>query len=149
VNQNIEISASSQKMPNSFVPGRNGLFTMMAAPFACYVNAKFLYLGVMEIEGVNSGYPDCSRAYVDRVEEVIRLDYPEHRLSIRTPLIRHTKAESLSVAKSLGVLDFLLEATVSCYRGVLHPGCKECPACVLRNQGIEQFLNSDDAQRAR
>lgn len=141
VNTALPIS-HEEKVPNSFVPGRNGLFLMLAAPYAKKINATTMYIGVMELEGANSGYPDCSRQYIDLVQSVIRADLQDAHFTIETPLVRMTKAETLKIAHSLGKLDFLLEHTISCYEGLPGLGCQKCPSCILRNKGIQEF-NSD------
>jgi 7-cyano-7-deazaguanine synthase len=126
-------------LPNSFVPGRNGLFLMMAAPLAGALGVHILYAGVMEREGSFSGYPDCYRSYIDAVEQVIRLDLRDPTFAVETPLISLTKAETLEVAASFGALEYLLEHTVSCYNGIRGRGCGSCPACILRRAGEEEF----------
>jgi len=55
------------------------------------------------------------------------------------------KAETFEMANEMGVLNDLIENTLSCYNGVetLHPwgrGCDNCPACRLRKNGYENFL---------
>jgi 7-cyano-7-deazaguanine synthase len=125
--------------PNSFVLGRNGLFLMMAAPMARNVGAHTLFIGVMEREGAQSGYPDCNRLYIDSVQTVMRLDLQDPSFSIKTPLIHMSKAETMELADSLGALEFLLQHTVSCYNGVPLLGCQECPSCRLRNEGVIEF----------
>lgn len=127
-------------IPNSFVPARNGLFLLMAAPYAKAADAKTIYVGVMEQEGANSGYPDCSRQYIDLVQAVIRADLQDSAFRIETPLVHMSKAQTLEVAHSLGELEFLLEHTISCYEGISKEGCKICPACLLRNKGISDFF---------
>jgi 7-cyano-7-deazaguanine synthase len=127
-------------IPNSFVPARNGLFLLMASPLAKQVGAQCLYIGVMELEGANSGYPDCSRAYIDAVQTVIRLDLQDPQFLIETPLIRMTKRDTIQLAHDLKILDLLLEHTVTCYEGLRGDGCKLCPACKLRNEGVREFF---------
>jgi 7-cyano-7-deazaguanine synthase len=129
----------SDSLPNSFVPGRNGLFLMMAAPLARSLGAHHMYIGVMEQEGAFSGYPDCHRAYIDAVEGVVRLDLQDPMFSIQTPLVSCTKAQTLEIASSFGVLDYLLEHTVTCYNGLRGRGCGTCPACTLRQAGEEEY----------
>ena len=127
-------------LPNSFVPGRNGLFLMAAAPFARSLGAHRIYIGVMELEGEFSGYPDCRRSYIDAVEAVIRLDLQDPEFSVETPLICLTKAQTLEAAASFGSLDYLLEHTVSCYNDLSGRGCGSCPACTLRRAGEDKFF---------
>ena len=45
----------------------------------------------------------------------------------------------MDISYELGILSYLLEETISCYEGLRHPGCEKCPACNLRNQGIQEF----------
>ena len=127
-------------LPNSFVPGRNGFFIVAAAPLAGSLGAHCMYLGVMEREGAFSGYPDCHRKYIDAVEAVVRLDLQDPSFSIQTPLVSLSKAETLKIASSLGVLEYLLEHTVTCYNGLPGRGCGLCPACLLRRAGEDQFF---------
>jgi 7-cyano-7-deazaguanine synthase len=54
-----------------------------------------------------------------------------------------TKRDTLELAQSLGVLQFLLVETISCYEGIPLQGCLTCPACQLRNKGIRQFINAN------
>jgi len=130
---------SAERCPNSCVVGRNGLFLMMAAPMARSVGAHNLVIGVMEREGAHSGYPDCSRLYIDSVQTVIRFDLSDPFFSIQTPLIHMSKAETMECADRLGVLEFLLQHTVTCYNGIPLSGCQKCPSCTLRNEGIVDF----------
>ncbi len=129
-------------LPNSFVPARNGLFLLMSAPLARQMGAQYLYIGVMELEGANSGYPDCSRAYINAVQTVVRLDNKNPSLFIETPLIDMTKKETMILAHNLGILDVLLEHSVTCYEGLKGEGCTNCPACTLRNNGLREFYTS-------
>ncbi len=137
-----DLPISSGHCPNSFVVGRNGLLLMMTSPLASRVGVRTLVIGVMEREGAHSGYPDCSRAYIDSVQTVLRLDLRDPLFSIQTPLIAMSKAETMELAHSLGVLDYLLEHTVTCYNGISGAGCQKCPSCILRNQGIAEFYQN-------
>jgi 7-cyano-7-deazaguanine synthase len=128
--------------PNTLVVGRNGLMARLAGIHAHALGAQSIYLGVMELEGANSGYRDCSRAYMDLIQAALRLDFADDGFEIRTPLVSMTKAETMELGHSLGVLPFLLEETVTCYEGQSHEGCGQCPACKLRNDGLRQFLRT-------
>ena len=125
--------------PNTLVVGRNGLMLRLAAIHAASLGARVVYTGVIEVESANSGYRDCSRAYMDLMQNILRCDLDDQQFEIRTPLVKMTKLETMELGYQLGVLPFLLEHTVSCYEGVSQLGCGHCPACVLRNEGIKQF----------
>jgi 7-cyano-7-deazaguanine synthase len=126
--------------PNSLVVGRNGLMARIAAIHAQYLGAHYIYLGVIEVESANSGYRDCSRSYMDKLQEILRIDLNDPQFEIRTPVVFMTKKETLELGQRLGVLEFLLENTVTCYNGIGKSGCRQCPSCRLRNEGILEFL---------
>ena len=126
--------------PNTLVVGRNGLMVRLAAILAGQIGAASVYVGVIGVDGANSGYRDCSREYMDLVQAALRLDLADDSFEIRTPLVEMTKKETMELGYELGCLEFLLETTVTCYRGVPLAGCGECPACNLRNAGIRDFI---------
>lgn len=135
VNVGLDI-CHDKKTPNSFVPGRNGLFLLMTAPLVASIGAETVYMGVMEVEG---HYPDCSRHYVDLVQKVMQIDLQRPSFTIRTPLVGMTKFQTLELASSLGILELLLDKSISCYEGLPRFGCRRCPACNLRNAAVERF----------
>ncbi len=126
--------------PNTLVTGRNGLMMRLGAILAEQIGARILYVGVIGVEAANSGYRDCTRRYVDLMQDILRLDLGDAAFEIRTPLVHMTKAETMAFGLALGCLPFLLEATVTCYEGVPLEGCRRCPACALRNEGLAVFL---------
>lgn len=139
----IPIRYEPGKLPNTLVTGRNGIMAHLAGIYADRIGAFCIYMGVMELEGSNSGYRDCSRKYMDLQQEILRLDLDRPTFEIRTPLIRLTKKETMELAFDLGILTYLLQETVTCYEGVRLQGCRNCPACKLRNQGIAEFLQNN------
>ncbi len=142
MNKNVEIKHSADQAPNTLVMGRNGLMARLGAIHAHQLKANCIYMGVMGLEGANSGYRDCSRDYFNLKEQLLRIDLGNPNFEIRTPLVHMTKKETLDLAEKLGVLEFLLENTITCYEGLRHQGCRVCPACILRNHGIEEYNNS-------
>lgn len=134
------IKHEDNKAPNTFVLGRNGLFVRLAAVLGHQYGAKQVYTGVIEVEAANSGYPDCTRRYMDLMQQVLSIDLSNPQFKIRTPLVFMTKAQTMEFGYQLGILPFLLENTITCYEGIARAGCKICPACQLRNQGIQEFL---------
>jgi 7-cyano-7-deazaguanine synthase len=126
--------------PNSLVVGRNGLMARIAAIHAHHLGAHCIYMGVIEIESANSGYRDCSRSYMDKIQEILCIDLDDPSFEIRTPVVFMSKKQTLEFGMQMGVLEYLLENTLSCYNGIEKAGCKVCPACILRNEGIMEFL---------
>jgi len=139
VNHSIPIAFQENRPPNTLVTGRNGLMVRLAAIHAESLGAHFLYTGVIEVEEANYGYRDCSRKYMDLKQEILRIDLDDPLFEIRTPLVYLNKKETLEIAYHLGVLEYLLKETITCYEGIPEAGCFVCPACILRNEGIGNF----------
>lgn len=137
----LEIEHPDGESPSTLVVGRNGLMVRLGAVLASQLGARSVYTGVIGVEAANSGYRDCTRAYMDLVEQVLRLDLGDEGFEVRTPLVEMTKLETMELGHRLGCLEFLVESTVSCYRGEMGWGCEACPACDLRNQGLRQFIS--------
>ena len=126
--------------PNTLVVGRNGLMARLGAIHANHLGAQYIYMGIIEVEGSHSGYRDCSRTYMDLKQELLRIDLNDSLFEIRTPLVKMSKKETMILGYELGILEFLLSETISCYEGIPKKGCNTCPACTLRQEGIFQFL---------
>lgn len=126
--------------PNTLVVGRNGLMARLAAIHAQSLGADHISLGVIENEEASSGYRDCSRRYMDMLQEILQIDLANPRFMIRTPLIAMNKKETLDVAHSLGLLPYLLRETITCYNAAPYRGCLSCPSCKLKNEGLDAFL---------
>jgi 7-cyano-7-deazaguanine synthase len=135
-NHSLSVTWNGEDLPPSLVVGRNGLMARLAAIHAHQLGAHCIYMGVMEVETL---YRDCSEDYIKLNEQILRLDLDDPTFEIRTPLIKLRKEQTLELAESLGVLEFLLENTITCYEGIGGTGCKECYACFLRNRGIEEY----------
>lgn len=141
-NHNLDIQMN-QKEPNTLVVGRNGLMARIAGIHAHHLNADCIFMGVIEVEEANSGYRDCSRVYMDIIQAGLRLDFANKSFEIKTPLVFMSKKQTMDLAYQMGILNELLEKTLSCYRGIEKEGCQNCPACHLRNDGIKEFLLSN------
>ncbi len=127
VNENIPLAGKT------LVTGRNGLMAWHAALVGASLGASTVGMGILAIEGQSSGYRDCSREYMDRVEEILCHDLANSSFRIWTPLVHCTKTQVLEKAQELGILEFVLEHTVSCYEG---RDCGSCLSCVQRNEAI-------------
>lgn len=139
IGKDKKIEHKKGEAPNTLVVGRNGLMARLAGIHAHSLGAHCIYLGVMELEAANSGYRDCSRAYMDIVQSALRLDFADSQFEIRTPIVSMTKKETMELGLKLGCLEFLLENTITCYEGIPKEGCGKCPACKLRNEGLKSF----------
>lgn len=129
-----------QQPANTLVVGRNGMMTHIGGLFAYQLGAQFLYLGIIEADSKISGYRDCNRPYMDFIQKILQIDFDNPNFEIRTPLVHMTKKETMYLGQKLGILEYLLEETITCYQGIPHYGCGLCLSCRLRNEGIQQFL---------
>jgi 7-cyano-7-deazaguanine synthase len=135
----IPIIFNKGQLPNTLVLGRNGLMVRLGAIHAHHLGANCVYTGVIEVELAHMGYRDCSRHYMDLIQEILRIDLADADFEIRTPVVKMTKKETLVLANELGLLDYLLRNTITCYNGIPQLGCDTCPSCYLRNKGIREF----------
>jgi len=124
-------------LENTFVPARNLLFLTIAASVAYAIGADYLYTGVCQADF--GGYPDCRQSFIDVAEKAINqalfLPEDERHLSIETPLMNFTKAESVLFAKGLPGCFDALAYSHTCYQGVCPP-CGKCHSCLLRSRGF-------------
>lgn len=131
-----QIQNDENGMPNTFVDGRNALFLLYAAIYAKSQEIRDIFIGVCETDF--SGYPDCRDVFVKSMNVTLNLAMG-YDFNIRTPLMYLTKKETWALADRLGGFDYVREHTHTCYLGVLG-GCGECPSCVLREKGLQEYL---------
>lgn len=128
----------TDSFPNTFVPGRNLFFLSIAAVYAREKGINHLVTGVSQTDF--SGYPDCRDAFVKSLNVTLNLAMDE-QFVIHTPLMWINKAQTWALADELGVLDLIRYRTLTCYNGNQGDGCGHCPACKLRQEGLEAYLN--------
>jgi 7-cyano-7-deazaguanine synthase len=142
----MNFGVGANKLPTSFVPGRNIFFLSAAAALGYRRGIADLVGGMCETD--YSGYPDCRHATIESAANTfsLALDKP---LRIHTPLMWLDKASTWSLARELGGSDFvelIIEETVTCYEGDRNHrhewgyGCARCPACGLRAKGFAEYL---------
>lgn len=139
-NTELEIE-QGEKYPNTFVDGRNHMFLSIAAVFAKQVGAEDIITGCCETDF--SGYPDCRRVFIDSLEQTLSLAM-DYKFNIITPLMYLTKKQTWALADELGYLDYIKDNTHTCYNGV-EGGCHQCPACLLREKGYEEYMAEKEA----
>lgn len=144
--ENIAIKMQENGLPNTFVPGRNLMFMLVAATLAYRRQLGVLVGGMCETDF--SGYPDCRDDSLKALQVAINLGMAS-RLNIETPLMWIDKAQSWRLAESLGgnaLIELIRHDTHTCYlgeRGQMHAwghGCGTCPACELRAKGYQEFV---------
>lgn len=123
--------------PNTFVPGRNLFFLSIAAVYARERGIFDLVTGVGQTDF--SGYPDCRDNFIKSLNVTLNLAMDE-QFRLHTPLMWLDKAQTWALADRLGVLELIRTRTLTCYNGVVGDGCGHCPACKLRREGLELYL---------
>lgn len=124
------------QIPVTYVPARNTVFLSYALAWAEVLHAEAIFIGVNALD--YSGYPDCRPEYIEAFEKMANLatkaGIEGHPIRIRTPLIRMTKAQIISLGTRLGV-DY--SRTVSCYQADEEGrACGRCDSCRLRFKGF-------------
>ncbi len=133
------------QIPVTYVPARNTIFLSFALAWAEVIDAADIYIGVSAID--YSGYPDCRPEFIEAYQVMARLATKaavegRQKLTIHTPLIDLTKAQTIERGLALGV-DYGL--THSCYDPVDGRPCGTCDSCVLRARGFAEAGVSDPA----
>ncbi len=124
-------------LPNTFVPGRNLVFLTFAAIVAQKYGIKHIVTGVSQTD--YSGYPDCREKFIKATTKTLNLAM-EADFEIHTPLMAKSKEATWQLADELGVLELIRHNTLTCYNGIMADGCGRCPACQLRNIGLQKYL---------
>ncbi|MBB3068639.1 7-cyano-7-deazaguanine synthase [Paenibacillus baekrokdamisoli] len=132
----IAIEQKEGELPSTFVDGRNLLFLSFAAVLAKQKGAKHIITGVSQSDF--SGYPDCRDVFIKSLNVTINLAM-DYEFVIDTPLMWLTKAQTWQLADDLGAYDYVKNNTLTCYEGIIADGCGECPACLLRARGVDQY----------
>ncbi len=126
-------SGGRRGLSNTFVPGRNLLFLTVAAAFAYQREVQRLVTGTCQTD--YSGYPDCRENTMQALEQALTLGLDD-TMTIHTPLMHLTKAQTVHLAQEVGALDAIAYSH-TCYEGMFPP-CQRCPACQLRQRGFAE-----------
>ena len=129
----------TNKIPNTYVPGRNTIFISVALSYAEAINADFIGLGVNALD--YSGYPDCRPDYIKKFQELANLANKRGReekpIKLWTPLIDLNKEKIIQLAFENNIP---LDKTWSCYSGDSKP-CGKCDSCRIRDAAYKKWLN--------
>jgi 7-cyano-7-deazaguanine synthase len=143
--RDVEIKVLENKLPSTFVPGRNLLFLTFAACVAYRRGLKHIVGGMCETD--YSGYPDCRDDTIKSLQVALSLGM-DSRFVVHTPLMWIDKAQTWALANELGgrpFVDLIIESTHTCYHGdrthrhAWGYGCGTCPACQLRADGFGRY----------
>lgn len=143
---NLELNIEEEKRegdpyPTTFVPGRNLFFLSIAAIYARNHGIYDIVTGVGQAD--YSGYPDCHDSFVKSLNATLNLAMDE-QFRLHTPLMWLDKMQIWALADELGVIDTIRKNTLTCYNGIMGDGCGHCPACKLRREGYQKYVNSKE-----
>ncbi len=133
----VEAEKPADRPPNTLVEGRNMLFLTYAAVYAKSKDIHHLVTGVGQAD--YSGYPDCRDEFIKSLNQTLNLSM-DYSYEIHTPLMWRDKEQVWQLADELGVFDLVRNETLTCYNGIIGDGCGNCPACKLRNNGLQLYL---------
>lgn len=124
------------EIPSTYVPARNTIFLSIALAWAEVLGAKDIFIGVSHVD--YSGYPDCRPEFIKAFQQLANLatkiGVEEGGITIHTPIIQLSKAETIQLGEKLGV-DYAM--TVSCYQlDDTGRACGKCDSCSLRKKGF-------------
>ena len=71
VPKNKNVDSIPNKIPVTYVPGRNIIFLSFAAGYAEYLDIENIYIGVNSVD--YSGYPDCREEFIKIFEKTINM----------------------------------------------------------------------------
>lgn len=142
----VDTESDDTGIPNTYVPARNMIFLSIATAWAEALGASDIFIGVSSVD--YSGYPDCRPEFIAAFESAARLGtkvgVEGEKISIHTPLINLSKAETIELGVSLGV-DY--GDTISCYQpSASGVSCGVCPSCVLRLKGFSEANLTDPTE---
>jgi 7-cyano-7-deazaguanine synthase len=128
---NRSLSAIRKGVSSAFLPGRNGVFLMLASAEAAGLGADEIWTGINSVDF--SGYPDCTPAFIDSFRKMLSFAIPKGPKLI-APLQTKSKPQIGRMAKRLGLKS---EDTWSCYRPRISKSglspCGACDACKLHD----------------
>ncbi len=131
-----ETGVIKDKIPNTYVPGRNTIFIAIGLSLAEAKKAQKLILGINAMD--YSGYPDCRPDYLDEYQKLANLANKAGRegngIQLWAPLINWSKIDIVNEAIRL---DVPIHLTWSCYNGREKP-CGVCDSCRIRNQALRK-----------
>jgi 7-cyano-7-deazaguanine synthase len=145
-----EIELSKNGLPNTFVPGRNLVFFLIASAIAYRRDLSTLVGGMCQTDF--SGYPDCREDTLKALQIATNLGMAS-QFRFETPLMWIDKTETFKLGEQLGgkqLIEIIVHDTHTCYIGDrTHEhqwgfGCGDCPACHLRKNGWEKYISQHE-----
>jgi len=136
--KNRSVAEIKSGVSTAFLPGRNGIFLMLASAEAAGVGADEVWTGINSVDF--SGYPDCRPEFIESFREMLSYAIPKGP-KLSAPLQKKSKPQIAKLAQRLGLQR---HDTWSCYRPVIAEAgfvpCGACDACKLHEfawQGLK------------
>lgn len=127
--RNRSVAEIKKGVSSAFLPGRNGLFLMLASAEAAGVGADEVWTGINSVDF--SGYPDCRPEFIASFRSMLAYAIPKGP-KLLAPLQTKSKPQIAKLAKRLGLQPY---DTWSCYRPKIAAAgfvpCEVCDACKL------------------
>ncbi|MDX2346968.1 MAG: 7-cyano-7-deazaguanine synthase QueC [Legionella sp.] len=132
------------EIPVTYVPARNTIFLSFALAFAEVLEAECIFIGASSID--YSHYPDCRPEYFEAYQNMANFatksGTKNQPITIKTPLLYLTKAETIQKGHALGVN---YKHTISCYQANTEgEACGRCDSCMLRKKGFQDANLPDE-----
>jgi 7-cyano-7-deazaguanine synthase len=125
-------------LEKTFVPMRNQLFLTIAANRAYVLGCELMVTGVSQED--YGGYPDCRQSFISAFEAACREGSFNNdtgkRLTVATPLMHVSKAESIAMALTYTGCYRALAYSHTAYDGIYPPRGND-HATLLRAKGFE------------
>ncbi|HPQ41871.1 MAG TPA: 7-cyano-7-deazaguanine synthase [bacterium] len=119
-------------VPITYVPFRNANLFAAAVSWAEVIGAGHVYVGINQMD--SSGYPDCTREFLDAFNHAIRTGTrPDTQIEIVAPLMVMSKAMIVTTGVRIGAP---LDRSWSCYKNS-DQACGLCDSCRLRLAGFK------------
>ncbi len=140
INKNVE--SIPDKIPVTYVAGRNLIFLSIATGYAETLDIDDIFLGINSLD--YSGYPDCREEFVKSFENLINISTKKglhrNKFKIHAPLLNLNKKEIVLMGKKNKVD---LTKTSSCYNPSGLKSCGLCDSCLLRKKGFKEAKLKD------
>jgi 7-cyano-7-deazaguanine synthase len=143
MNKKLKIDEGKEdKLPNSFVAGRNILFLTYLASYGYnylqkYNNSKFedrIIITLANHKDDFNGYPDCRLSTIQNLENTLRCGL-DKKIQIATPFVLLDKKDIIKLSNT-----YILKHSWSCYEGNKKP-CGICKSCKLKQDAINELKN--------
>jgi 7-cyano-7-deazaguanine synthase len=106
---------------DAFLPGRNLLFLIVGAAYACQTDSNSVAIGLLSEE--YHLFPDQTESFIKATESLINVAM-QRNIKILTPLMQFSKEAVVKLAQ-----DKKIEGTYSCHAGT-YPPCGKCVSCL-------------------